>query len=126
VASLDDLRTIASKLEGVQVNEGAQFALSLDVKGKPKGLLWAWMERADPKKARVPNNDVMAVRVPSLSAKEVILSSNPDVYFTEAHYNGFPAVLVRLAIIDRQELEDLVGQAYETVKEPHKTRKPKS
>ncbi|HSI72441.1 MAG TPA: hypothetical protein VK934_04635 [Fimbriimonas sp.] len=131
MATLDDLREIAANLPGAMVNdEGPQFALSIEVKGKHKGFVWGWMERVEPKKPRVANNGVMAVSVPSLSAKEVIMSSNPDVYFSEPHYEGYPAVLVRLAAIERAELEDLVTEAWRCKSEPkkpsHKMRKPQS
>jgi len=65
-----------------------------------------------PKKASVPNDAVLAVIVPSLSAKEIILGSDSEKFFTEEHYNGFPAVLVRLEAIDPGELEDLIIEAW--------------
>ena len=33
-------------------------------------------------------------------------------FFTESHYNGFPAVLVRLAAIEPDEIEDLIIEAW--------------
>ena len=30
----------------------------------------------------------------------MLIASDPEKFFTEPHYNGFPAVLVRLAAID--------------------------
>jgi hypothetical protein len=113
MATLDDLRALAVRLPETVVSEDERFALSVPVKGKLKGFVWAWMERVDPKKARVVNNGVMAVSVPGLSAKEVILGAHdPSVIFTEPHYNGYPAVLVRIAAIDVEELNDLVVDAW--------------
>ena len=74
--------------------------------------MWSWAERVDPKKARIPNNGVLAIVVPSLSVKDVILASDSEKYFTEPHYNGFPAVLVRLSAIKRAELQDLITEAW--------------
>ncbi len=55
----------------------------------------------------------MAILVPSLSAKEVLLASfGPSAVFTEPHYNGYPAVLVRLSEISVEDLEDLVIEAW--------------
>lgn len=79
-----------------------------------KGFCWSWAERVDPKKARVVNDDVLAVSVPNLEAKEVLLASDPVKFFTEPHYNGYPAVLVRLEAIPTEELEDLLLEAWRT------------
>jgi hypothetical protein len=35
-----------------------------------------------------------------------------DKFFTEPHYNGYPAILVRLAAIDPDELEELIVDAW--------------
>ena len=65
-----------------------------------------------PKKPKVPNPDVLAVRVASLSAKDILLGSDSTKFFTEDHYNGFPAILVRLEEVTPEELEDLILEAW--------------
>lgn len=111
MATLDDVRRICSKLPGATEGEG-RFGFSVEVKGKAKGFVWSWAERIHPKQARVPNDGVLAVTVPGLDAKEVILGSDSEKFFTEPHYNGFPAVLVRLEAISADELEDLIVEAW--------------
>ena len=81
-------------------------------RGKLRGFAWAWNERIEPKKPRVPNPEVLAVRVASLAEKEELLAADPDKFFTEPHYNGFPAVLVRLPAIDAGELAELITDAW--------------
>jgi hypothetical protein len=54
----------------------------------------------------------LAARVPHLGAKEALLASAPDVYFTTPHFNGYPAVLVRLKRIRVAELEELLVEAW--------------
>ncbi|MBS1724750.1 MAG: hypothetical protein JSS66_17550 [Armatimonadetes bacterium] len=112
MASQDDVRRIAGRLPGVLEPEGSQFALAVMVKGKAKGFVWAWAERVDPKKARVPNDEVLAVMVPNLVAKQALIDTDPEKYFTEPHYNGFPAILVRLPAVTAEDLEDLVVEAW--------------
>lgn len=112
MSTLDDVRRICSKLPGAVEGSG-RFGFSVEVKGKAKGFVWSWAERVDPKKARVPNDGVLAVSVPSLAVKEIILGSDSEKYFTEPHYNGFPAVLVRLAAIEPEELQDLIVEAWQ-------------
>ena len=81
-------------------------------KGKPKGFVWAWNERVRPKKPRVPNPEVLAVRVVDEGDKQAILASSDRKFFTEPHYHGFPAVLVRLPEIEIDELEELIVDAW--------------
>lgn len=113
VATRSDVRKIALSLPETTGAEG-HFAFSVRNRAKHKGFAWAWMERIDPKKARVPNPDVLAVRVPDLDAKEILLMADERKFFTEPHYDGFPAVLVRLKEIGRAELRQLLKQAWAT------------
>ena len=48
----------------------------------------------------------------NLEEKEAILTSNPETFFTEPHYNGFPAVCAWLEKIDAGELEELLTDAW--------------
>jgi len=77
-----------------------------------KQIAWPWLERIDPKRARVPNPDVIGVRVASESEKEVLIDVDPDVFFTEPHYDGYPAILVRLAAIDGALLGKVLTDAW--------------
>lgn len=113
MATQDDVRRIASRLPGA--TESAEgFGFSVENKGKAKGFIWRWNERIHPKRPKVPNENVLAITTPSLTAKDAWIESNPDVYFTEPHYNGYPAVLVRLDRADPEELEDLILDAWRT------------
>jgi len=61
--------------------------------------------------------DVLMFRVADLGVKELMLADDRGVFFTTPHFDGYPAVLVRiptLARIDRDELEDLVVEAWLT------------
>lgn len=115
MATEDDVREICAGLPGAAEGAGEQFGFSVLVKGKAKGFVWSWLERIEPKKRRVVNRSVLAVRVPNLLAKDMILQSNPEAFFTEDHYNGFPAVLVRLDSISADELEPLIIEAWRSV-----------
>jgi len=111
VATQEDVRRIALSLPDTSEAEG-RFAFSVLDEGKQKGFVWVWVERVHPKKPRVPNPKVVAVRVADQLEKELILRSDEEKFFTEPHYHGFPAVLVRLAAIDAGELEELITNAW--------------
>ncbi|MGE3073242.1 MAG: MmcQ/YjbR family DNA-binding protein [Dehalococcoidia bacterium] len=111
MASQEDVRRICSRLP--ETIEGTdRFAFAVLNKGKEKGLAWVWMERHGPKKARTARPDVVAVRVNGEEEKQALISTMPSVFFTEPHYNGFPAVLVRLPAIEVEQLEDLLVRAW--------------
>lgn len=111
MARQSDVRTIALSLPQTREEDG-HFAFSVLAGKKYKGFAWVWMERVDPRKARVPCHDVLAVRVASLDAKEILLMADSAKFFTEPHYDGFPAVLVRLKEIDRAALRELLIDAW--------------
>jgi hypothetical protein len=59
-----------------------------------------------------PYGEILMVGVADLGEKEALLSSDPRVYFTIPHYDGYPAVLVRLAFADLAELRELLTEAW--------------
>jgi hypothetical protein len=111
MASQDDVRRIAMALPGVTASQ-ERFAFSVDNKGKPKGFVWVWHERIHPKQARVPQPSVIAVRVADQTEKAALLAADPDKFFTEPHYNGFPAVLVRLPKVTQAGLRQVIIEAW--------------
>lgn len=61
-----------------------------------------------------PDGPILGVRTGDLEMKDVLLQSNPDIYFTIPHFDGYPAVLVRLKNISRKELHDVIVEAWLT------------
>jgi hypothetical protein len=62
-------------------------------------------------------DDVLMFRVEDLDVKELMLADDRGVFFTTPHFNGYPAVLMRipdLERIDPDELQDLVVEAWLT------------
>jgi hypothetical protein len=61
--------------------------------------------------------DVLMFRVPDVGVKELMLADERGVFFTTPHFAGYPAVLLRirdLGRVDRDELHDLVAEAWLT------------
>jgi hypothetical protein len=111
MATRSDVRRIALALPETREKEG-HFAFEVLNGEKYKGFAWVWMERVHPRRPRVPCPGVLAVRVGDLDAKEILLMADQRKFFTEPHYDGFPAVLVRLEEIGRAELRALLKQAW--------------
>jgi hypothetical protein len=112
VASWDDVRRIALALP--ETNErpsrGNTFWRVRDT-----GFVWERPLRQSDLRAlgdTAPTGPILGVRVEHLGAKEALLASEPDVFFTTPHFDGYPAVLVRLERIGVAELEELIAEAW--------------
>ena len=108
MASQDEVRQIALSPCRPRPRIPGGFRFFVD----GKAFVWVWLERVDPKRARVPNGEVIAVRVGNEFEKESLLDVDPSVFFTEPHYDGYPAVLVRLPAIDLDLLRIVVTDAW--------------
>ena len=124
MATQADVRRIALKLPDVEETEG-HFAFSVLNKGKAKGFVWVWMERIVPNKPRVANPGVIAARVENLGQRDVLIAADPKKFFTEPHYAGFPAVLVRLAEVSVDDLKVLIPEAWRCMAPKPKTARAK-
>ena len=111
MATQADVRRIALSWPETEEAEN-HFAFSVRNKGKLKGFVWVWLERVAPKKPRVPQPAVIAARVASLVEKDVLLKLDPAKFFTEPHYDGFPAILVRLPAVSAGELREIITEAW--------------
>jgi hypothetical protein len=79
-----------------------------------KLLAWERPLRAADRKAlgaEAPSGAILGVHIP-LDGKALLLASQPEVYFTTPHFDGWPAVLVRLPKIPADELSELLQQSW--------------
>jgi hypothetical protein len=59
-----------------------------------------------------PDGPILGARVEHLIAKEALIADNPGAFFTTPHFDGYPAVLIRLGQIGLDELEEVVVEAW--------------
>jgi len=59
-----------------------------------------------------PAGPVLVAYVPDEGAKAALLASEPEVYFTTAHFDGWTAVLVGLDRLDETSLRELAADAW--------------
>jgi hypothetical protein len=59
-----------------------------------------------------PQGPILGARVEHLLAKEALLADDPSVFFTTPHFDGYPAVLVRLRRITAKDLKEVVTEAW--------------
>ena len=98
MATWDDVVQLGTRLPGVEV--GSWYSTP-GLKVRNKGMCRL---RTSP--------DALVVRVTDLGEREVLLRSEPDVFFSTPHYEGSPHVLVRLEAIGLDELGELLEDAW--------------
>ena len=57
--------------------------------------------------------------------RDALIADDPRTYYVKPHYEGYPSVLVRLALIDRDALRDLLQSAWRTVTASTPRRRPR-
>lgn len=67
-----------------------------------------------------PPGEVVGVRTDGQQVKQALLETYPDVFFTIPHFDGYPAVLVRLDTIDPDQLREVITDAW-LIKVPQRT-----
>jgi hypothetical protein len=98
MASWQDVVAVARRFPGVE--EGQSYGTpSLKVRGKFMCRL-----RTNP--------DALVMRVIDLADAEALLKGQPDVFFVTPHYENYPVVLVRLDAVDREQLAELIEDAW--------------
>jgi hypothetical protein len=59
-----------------------------------------------------PDGPILGARVEHLVAKEALIADDPSLFFTTPHFDGYPAVLVRLERIGPEDLDEVVVEAW--------------
>jgi hypothetical protein len=59
-----------------------------------------------------PSGPILGARVEHLIAKEALIADDPNVFFTTPHFDGYPAVLIRLEQISSEILEEVIVEAW--------------
>ncbi len=112
MATLDDVRRIALGLP--EATEGESRGIPV---WAVRAKLFAWerpLRRGDLEALGrdAPEGTVLAARVADVGVKEALLADDPAVFFTTPHFDGYPAVLVRLDEIVEPELRELLVEAW--------------
>ena len=59
-----------------------------------------------------PDAPIVGVRVPDEEAKQALLSTEPEIYFTTPHFDGHLSVLILLDRIPRPDLEEAITESW--------------
>jgi hypothetical protein len=108
VADEDDVRRIASSLEGAVEMESEGF----DFRVNNRGFVWSYPERR-PGKGRVIRTDVAVLYVGDEGEKQALLKGEPDLFVTAPGYDGWPLVMLRLEKVGVRRLRELITDAWQ-------------
>jgi hypothetical protein len=112
MATWDDVRRIALALPETEERESRELR---QWRVKDKGFVWERpLRRADYEALgdAAPEGPILGVRVEHLGAKEALLADDPGVFFTTPHFDGYPAVLLRLDRIGLEDLTEVIVEAW--------------
>ena len=121
MSTWDDVSRVAEALPEVERDDGQTRRWR--VRNKP--VLWERPLRAadvDALGDAAPDGDILGARVPDEGVKHILIADSPEIYFTTPHFDGYPAVLVRLDAISVDELSELATEAW-LVQAPRKLAK---
>jgi len=124
--TIDSVAEFAASLPGVTV--GTKWGNRTWMVGE-KGFAWQRpLRKADLERfgdETPPAGDILAVRVESLDAKDALLEIAPPGFFTIAHFNGYPAVLIALRQAHAKDVRAAIMDAFRVMApaEPKRTRK---
>ncbi len=112
MATWDDVRRIALSLPETREQRSHGHA---SWRVRDKGFVWERPLRPADLRAlgdHAPAGPILGARVEHLGVKEALLGDDPNVFFTTPHFDGYPAILVRLEKIALDELEELIVEAW--------------
>jgi hypothetical protein len=113
VADWDDVRRIALALP--EVTEDLSRELR-SWKVRKKTFVWERPLRRSDLAAlgdAAPHGPILGARVEHVLAKEALLADeSAHAFFTTPHFDGYPAVLVQLDVVDPEELEEVIIEAW--------------
>ena len=112
MADWEDVRRIALALPETSERTSRGLA-SWQV--RKKGFVWERPLREADLRAlgdAAPAGPILGAWVEHLVAKEALLADDPDVFFTTPHFDGYPAVLVRLEHIAAEDLHEVIVEAW--------------
>lgn len=112
MATWDDVRRIALALPETDerlARSGRQWRVH--------DKLFVWERPLRPKEIEAlgddaPGGSILGARVEHIGAKEALLADRSGVFFTTAHFDSYPAILVRLDEITVADLDEVVTEGW--------------
>lgn len=114
MATWDDVARIAGELPLTTEQSPRDWRVGKKLMAWERPLRKSDIEALTRDGVQPPPGDILGVRVLDEGVKFALVADDPEVYFTTPHFDGYPAVLVKLGEIAVAELRELIIEAWLT------------
>lgn len=114
MATWDDVAGIVGELPLVEERSPHDWRIGKKLIAWERPLRKSDREALAARGIEPPEGDILGVRVADEGVKFALIAEEPGVYFTTPHFDGYPAVLVKLDQIDELGLREVITEAWLT------------
>jgi hypothetical protein len=114
VATWDDVASIVGDLPLIDERSPHEWRVGRKLVAWERPLRQSDREALTALGIEPPEGDILGVRLADEGVKFALIADEPGLYFTTPHFDGYPAVLVKLAAIDELGLRELITEAWLT------------
>ena len=114
MATWDDVANIVGELQLINEQSPREWRVGKKLIAWDRPLRKSDREALTARGIEPPDGDILGVRVADEGVKFALIADEPNVYFTTPHFDGYPAVLVKLAEIDELGLREVIVEAWLT------------
>jgi hypothetical protein len=114
MATWDDVASIVGELQLTDERSPREWRVGKKLIAWERPLRKSDREALTALGVEPPDGDILGVRVADEGVKFALIADEPDVYFTTPHFDGYPAVLIKLAEIDQLGLREVIVEAWLT------------
>ena len=112
MASWADVRRIALGLP-----EASERVAREQRQWRVREKLFVWERPLRPKEIEAlgdggPDGPILGARVEHVGAKAALLAEDPSMFFTTPHFDGYPAILMRLDLAGIEDLREVITEAW--------------
>src|SRR3984893_5319011 len=111
MATWEDVATIVGELQLTEERSPREWRVGKKLIAWERPLRKSDREALTALGIEPPEGDILGIRVADEGVKFALIADEPEVYFTTPHFDGYPAVLVKLAEIDEVGLREVMFEA---------------
>ncbi|MGO8967544.1 MmcQ/YjbR family DNA-binding protein [Mycobacterium sp.] len=114
MATWDDVASVVGELQLTEEPSPREWRVGKKLIAWERPLRKSDHEALTARGIEPPQGDILGVRVADEGVKFALIADEPELYFTTPHFDGYPAVLVKLDAIDELGLRELIVEAWLT------------